>query len=140
MTVFWRVDYDGDLDKQFMFDRGELGWPRDIPIKDRQKIGKRMRVGHGIVMGRSIGKIGRIEAVGHITEITPHPQKKWVITIAWQPISPKVVHPKSSGVTKWKKYPVFKFDPEPAKRYKLTELLQTHFGADTPAEFMAQSE
>ena len=134
MSIFWRVDYEGEMDKSFMVEQGRLGWPRNLSLEDRQKFGKQMRVGHGIVLAKIRGKIARLEGIGRITAIETHPIKGYEVAIELKSFDLIELSPDDRGVKKWQKYPVFKFVAATSAQYGFDDLLAEHFPEEEDEE------
>lgn len=126
--AFWRIEYDGDFDKELMLDRMQLAWPLAVSMADRKKFGKQMRVGDGIVWGKMRGTKGMIDGIGRITAKEAHDVKGFVVDVEWKELPPFYVTPETTGRSKWKKHPVFKFAEAPTKRYEFDDLLIEHLG------------
>ena len=126
--AFWRIEYEGSFDKELMLERGQLAWPRTISLADRKKFGKQMRLGDGIVWGKLRGTKGMIDGIGRITGKQAHDVKGFEVNVEWQELPPFYVTPETTGRSKWKKHPVFKFAADPTERYKLEKLLVEHLG------------
>lgn len=126
--VFWRVDYEGTFDKQLMMENGKLAWPRGLSADDRRRLGKQMRIGHGVILAKLRGKTGVVEAVGRVTGVGPHPARQYEVSISWVELPTTRLTPDTTGLAKWKKHPIFKFSDAPAKRYQLAALIEKHVG------------
>lgn len=127
MSIFWRIEYEGEMDKSFMVEQGRLGWPRKLSLEERQKFGKQMRVGHGVVLAKSRGRIGRVEGVGRIVAIETHPIKGYEVQLEVNAISLVEIALDDRSVKKWQKYPVFKFVSAAAEQHGFDDLLAEEF-------------
>jgi hypothetical protein len=124
---YFRFSYDSEEALNSMITEGSLRQPMirlsGGTYDPKKCIEQTVKIGDGILLAR----FDIDESAGEVVAIGIVQNEKPATKVLWKPIRFKLFPNPQGGVAQWKKEVCFKFNEQPAKRYKLAEIFAKHF-------------
>lgn len=123
---FWKFQYHGQAELLSCIEKRILPTNKTFPgLNDTYDYpASSMKPGDGVLLARLEGNAAKVFAVGKVRATGP-------VVIDWAALAVTLYPSPQGGLTNWQEKSAFEISANPAKRYGLRELIETHVGVET---------